>query len=58
MAAYLVVDAMLDKPDLYETYKLRAKPLVECTGSDCLDTVLQLRPPCARRGPDGLRGVT
>ena len=29
MAAYLVVDAMVDKPDLYDTYKLRAKPLVE-----------------------------
>ena len=30
----------------------------DCTGSDCLDTVLQLRPPSARRKPDGLQGVT
>ncbi|MGB4468532.1 MAG: hypothetical protein WBI41_10870 [Azovibrio sp.] len=29
-----------------------------CAGSDCLDTVLQLRPPFQRHEPDGLRGVT
>ena len=29
-----------------------------CTGSDCLDTVLQLRRPFALHKPDGLRGVT
>ena len=29
-----------------------------CTGSHCLDTVLQLRPPFGRHTPDGLRGVT
>jgi hypothetical protein len=29
-----------------------------CTGSDYLDTVLQLRPPFAWHQPDGLRGVT
>jgi len=29
-----------------------------CTGSDCLDTVLQLRLPCAGHKPDGLPGVT
>jgi hypothetical protein len=29
-----------------------------CTGSDCLDTVLQLRLPFAWHEPDGLRGVT
>jgi signal transduction histidine kinase len=29
-----------------------------CTGSDCLDTVLQLRPPFSWHKPDGLRGVT
>jgi hypothetical protein len=29
-----------------------------CTGSDCLDTVLQLRRPCVVRTPDGLQGVT
>ncbi len=29
-----------------------------CTGSDCLDTVLQLRPPLAWHKPDGLPGVT
>ena len=29
-----------------------------CTGSDCLDTVLQLRLPFGWHKPDGLRGVT
>ena len=29
-----------------------------CTGSVCLDTVLQLRLPFAWHKPDGLRGVT
>jgi hypothetical protein len=29
-----------------------------CTGSDYLDTVLQLRPPFSWHKPDGLRGVT
>lgn len=29
-----------------------------CTGSDCLDTVLQLRLPFDWHKPDGLRGVT
>jgi uncharacterized protein YyaL (SSP411 family) len=29
-----------------------------CTGSDCLDTLLQLRPPFARHKPGGLQGVT
>ena len=29
-----------------------------CTGSDCLDTLLQLRPPFAWHRPDGLQGVT
>jgi hypothetical protein len=29
-----------------------------CTGSDCLDRVLQLRPPFAWHKPEGLRGVT
>ena len=29
-----------------------------CTGSDCLDTVLQLRRPFVWHKPDGLRGVT
>jgi|GEM_PF-3638692 len=30
----------------------------KCTGSDCLDTLLQLRPPFAWHEPDGLQGVT
>jgi hypothetical protein len=30
----------------------------ECTGTDDLDTVLQLRLPFAWHKPDGLRGVT
>ena len=29
-----------------------------CTGSDCLDTVLQLRRPLVWHKPGGLRGVT
>ena len=29
-----------------------------CTGSDCLDTLLQLRPPFAWHKPGGLQGVT
>jgi hypothetical protein len=29
-----------------------------CTGSDCLDTVLQLRRPLSGWLPDGLHGVT
>jgi len=36
MAAYLIVDAMLDKPDLYESYKLRVKPLVDEFGGEFL----------------------
>ncbi|WP_374476428.1 transposase family protein [Zoogloea sp.] len=31
---------------------------IPCTGSVCLDTVLQLRLPFAWHKPDGLRGVT
>ena len=30
----------------------------DCTASDCLDTLLQLRPPFAWHKPDGLQGVT
>ncbi|MCX7166544.1 MAG: class I SAM-dependent methyltransferase [Rhodocyclales bacterium] len=30
----------------------------DCTGSDCLDTLLQLRPPFAWQKPVGLQGVT
>jgi len=36
MAAYLVVDTLLDNPDLYEQYKLKAKPLVEQYGGEYL----------------------
>lgn len=36
MAAYLVVDTLLDDPELYEAYKLRAKPLVEQFGGEYL----------------------
>jgi len=35
-----------------------AEKAIGCTGSDCLDTVLQLRPPFAWHKPDGLRRVT
>lgn len=36
MAAYLVVDTHLTNPELYELYKLRAKPLVEKYGGEYL----------------------
>ncbi len=36
MATYLIVDTLLDKPDLYEAYKLKAKPLVEQFGGEYL----------------------
>lgn len=36
MAAYLIVDTLLDNPELYETYKLRAKPLIESFGGEYL----------------------
>ena len=36
MAAYLLVDTLLDKPDLYEQYKVKAKPLIEKFGGEYL----------------------
>lgn len=36
MAAYLVVDTALTNPELYEQYKLQAKPLVEKYGGEYL----------------------
>lgn len=36
MAAYLVVDTKLTNPELYERYKLIAKPLVEKYGGEYL----------------------
>lgn len=36
MAAYLVVDSRLTDPELYEQYKLKAKPLVEKHGGEYL----------------------
>ena len=36
MAAYLVVDTLLENPELYEEYKLRARPLVESFGGEYL----------------------
>ncbi len=36
MATYLIADTLLDKPDLYEEYKLKAKPLVELYGGEYL----------------------
>ena len=36
MAAYLVVDTLLDNPALYEEYKVQAKPLVEQFGGEYL----------------------
>lgn len=36
MATYLIVDTLLDKPEVYEAYKLKAKPLVEQFGGEYL----------------------
>ena len=36
MAAYLVVDTKLTNPELYEQYKLKAKPIVEKYGGEYL----------------------
>lgn len=36
MATYLIVDTLLDKPELYEKYKQKAKPLVEHFGGEYL----------------------
>jgi uncharacterized protein (DUF1330 family) len=36
MAAYLIVDTLLDDPDVYEEYKLKAKPLIEKFGGEYL----------------------
>lgn len=36
MAAYLVVDTHLINPELYESYKLKAKPIVEKFGGEYL----------------------
>lgn len=36
MAAYLIVDTLLHDPDLYEQYKLKAKPIVEKYGGEYL----------------------
>lgn len=36
MAAYLIVDTELTDPDLYETYKVKAKPIVETFGGEYL----------------------
>ena len=44
--------------DTLATFRRRFGEQFQCTGSDYLDTVLQLRPPFAWHKPDGLRGVT
>ena len=36
MAAYLIVDTLLENPDLYEEYKLKARPLIEKFGGEYL----------------------
>jgi len=36
MAAYLIVDTLLENPGLYEEYKLKAKPLIEKFGGEYL----------------------
>jgi uncharacterized protein (DUF1330 family) len=36
MAAYLVVDTVLTDPEMYETYKLKARPIAEKFGGEYL----------------------
>lgn len=36
MAAYLIVDTLLENPELYEEYKLKARPLIERFGGEYL----------------------
>jgi uncharacterized protein (DUF1330 family) len=36
MAAYLIVDTLLDDPTLYEQYKVKARPLIERFGGEYL----------------------
>ena len=36
MAAYLIVDTLLNDPDLYEHYKVKARPLIEKFGGEYL----------------------
>jgi uncharacterized protein (DUF1330 family) len=36
MAAYLIVDTLLNDPDLYEQYKVKARPLIEKFGGEYL----------------------
>ena len=36
MAAYLIVDTLLNNADLYEQYKLKARPLIEKFGGEYL----------------------
>jgi uncharacterized protein (DUF1330 family) len=36
MAAYLIVDTLLDDADLYEEYKKKARPLIEKFGGEYL----------------------
>ena len=36
MAAYMIVDCLLDNPEVYEQYKLKAKPLLEAFGGEYL----------------------
>jgi uncharacterized protein (DUF1330 family) len=36
MAAYLIVDALLDDADLYQQYRLKARPLIEKFGGKFL----------------------
>ena len=36
MTTYLIVDTLLENPELYEEYKLKARPLVEQHGGEYL----------------------
>lgn len=56
--ARLVLDNQLGDSDVYAKLLRVTDDGLVCTGSDCLDTVLQLRPPFGWHKPDGLRGVT
>lgn len=56
-AARQVIDQKMQRGAEF-TSPAAVKEYLRCTGSDCLDTVLQLRRPLSGWLPDGLHGVT
>ena len=56
MAAYMIVDCLLENPELYEQYKLKAKPLVEQWGGEYQE-VLKISKQSARRTTIVVEGI-